>query len=72
VQAALAGRVLIKVDVTEDSETDQQLKAAFNIINPPTVMFFNNGAELTNQRITGEVNAAEFLQHLQALPPTAL
>ncbi len=72
VQAALAGRVLIKVDVTEDSETDQQLKAAFNIINPPTVMFFNNGAELTNHRITGEVNAAEFLQHLQALPPTAL
>jgi thiol:disulfide interchange protein DsbD len=66
VQAALAGRALIQVDVTANNEADKQLKAAFNIINPPTVMFFDSGIELSSRRVTGEVNAAEFLQHLQS------
>lgn len=67
VQAALAGRTLIQVDVTADNAAHQQLKAAFNIINPPTVMFFNNGQERSPMRITGEVNAEQFLQHLDQL-----
>ena len=67
VQAALAGRTLIKVDVTDDNDAHKQLKAAFNIINPPTVMFFNNSSEVPSSRITGEINAEQFLQHIQSL-----
>lgn len=67
VQAALAGRTLIQVDVTDDNDTDKQLKAAFNIINPPTVMFFNNGTEVSGSRITGEIDAEQFLQHTKQI-----
>ena len=67
VRAALAGRTLIKVDVTDDNDSHKQLKAAFNIINPPTVMFFNNNSEVPGSRITGEINAEQFLQHIQSL-----
>lgn len=64
VQAALADRTLIQVDVTDDNTAHKQLKAAFNIINPPTVMFFDNANEVKGTRITGEVNAEQFLQHV--------
>lgn len=67
VQAALAGRTLIQVDVTDDNDEHKQLKSHFNIINPPTVMFFNNSQEIRSSRITGEMNATNFLQHLKSL-----
>lgn len=67
VQAALAGYTLIQIDVTEDDAADQALKAAFSIINPPTVMFFNNGKEVSGSRITGQVNRDQFLKHLATL-----
>jgi len=67
VQQALRPYTTVKLDVTKDDAEDKALKAAFNIINPPTVMFFADGKEIPGSRITGEINREQFLQHLQAI-----
>lgn len=66
VQTALSDYALIQIDVTADNDRDKALKAAFSIINPPTVMFFNNGTEIPRTRITGQVGRDQFLNHLSA------
>jgi thiol:disulfide interchange protein DsbD len=38
--------------------------ARFNIIGPPGILFFKAGIENRSQRIVGEINAQDFLKHL--------
>lgn len=65
VQNALAGMRLLQADVTLNSAEQQQLMKDLQIMGPPTILFINpQGSEQRTQRITGEVSASEFLQHL--------
>ncbi len=56
--------IAVQADVTKNDATDKALMAKFNIIGPPGILFFKAGIEHRSQRIVGEINAQEFLEHL--------
>jgi len=61
VQAALAGTVLLRVDVTQNSPDDAVLLERFGLHGPPAILFFaKNGAELKRHRIVGYMDPAPF------------
>ncbi len=65
VEQALTKFVLLRADITQNNAFDQALLKRFNVVGPPTIIFFNaEGQELTSSRIVGEVNANEFLKRL--------
>lgn len=65
VQTALQSFILLRSDLTQNNAFDQALLKRFNVIGPPTIIFFTSkGRELTSQRIVGEVNRQEFLTAL--------
>lgn len=67
VQRALADMQLLRPDVTDNTSNNRELMAAYEVLGPPTMMFFGpDGVERRSQRIVGELTAAEFLQRLEA------
>ncbi len=65
VQKDLSGFVLLKADVTANSEADQALFRRFGVYGPPTTAFFGpQGRECRAFRLVGYVNADEFRSHL--------
>lgn len=65
VQAALTDIRFLQADVTLNSAEQQQFMKNLQIMGPPTFLFIDpQGQEQREQRITGEVSAKEFLQHL--------
>lgn len=70
VQKALADVRMIKLDVTANSPADQALLEQYQVIGPPTVLFFDaQGNERSGWRLIGEVDSEEFLRHLQGALP---
>jgi thiol:disulfide interchange protein DsbD len=68
VQSDLAGFVLLKADVTANSEADQALFRRFGVYGPPTTAFFNaSGRECRPFRLVGFVAADAFRSHLARL-----
>lgn len=66
VQAALADMRFLQPDVTDNTPAQQALLKEYGIIGPPTIVFINpQGEEVRSARITGEVNAEQFLDALQ-------
>ena len=67
VQALLRDTVLLRVDVTANSDEDQALLRRFELFGPPGTIFFDrNGKEIKAQRVVGYQPAEEFLTSLQA------
>jgi thiol:disulfide interchange protein DsbD len=66
VQAALAGVVLLKADVTANDATDQALMQRFGIIGPPGTLFFSAGREQRGLRLVGFEKSAPFVARIQA------
>ncbi|HTM63457.1 MAG TPA: protein-disulfide reductase DsbD [Gammaproteobacteria bacterium] len=65
VQSALQPFVLIRVDLSQNTSEDQALLHQYDVIAPPTVLFYNaSGQEVNNRRIVGELNATEFLNRI--------
>jgi thioredoxin:protein disulfide reductase len=65
VRTALVNYVLLRADVTANSDEDQALLKRFRIIGPPTTAFFApDGRERTNYRLVGFVAADAFRTHL--------
>ncbi len=56
--------IALQADVTANDEIDKALMARFNIVGPPGILFFKGGVENRSQRIVGEINAQDFLKHL--------
>ncbi|MEQ9723762.1 protein-disulfide reductase DsbD [Yersinia alsatica] len=66
VQRQLANTVLLQADVTANSAEHAALLKQLNVLGLPTILFFDaQGNEVSDARITGFMNATEFLQHLQ-------
>lgn len=66
VQARLSGMVLLKVDVTANSEQDRELLKRFHLFGPPGTIFFDaSGQEITQVRVIGFQTAERFLQSLK-------
>lgn len=65
VQQKLSGMLRLRPDVTENNAAQQELMRELNILGPPTMLFIDpNGQEIRAERIVGEINAEQFLQHL--------
>ena len=57
---------LIKADVTDNSEGNLALLERFKLFGPPSYLFFDqDGKELSEQRIIGEISQASFKQRLE-------
>lgn len=68
VQAALKNFTVVKVDITGNNEAHKALLQKFNVIAPPTFLFFNaQGQELSNHRLVGEMSAAVFLKQIHKI-----
>lgn len=57
---------LIAVDVTRTNQQSRELLNRFNLFGPPSLLFFNEGVEVRDARIQGEVTAEELAQHLES------
>lgn len=61
VQKGLEGIRLLKVDVTENSASDQALLKQFGLFGPPAILFFElGGEEIKAQRVVGFQSAERF------------
>lgn len=68
VQKMLGHFVLLRADLSENTQADEMLLKRYDVIAPPTVVFFDNqGREINGERIVGEVNAKEFVARLTDL-----
>ncbi len=68
VQKKLKNFVLIKVDMTRNSEYNKKLTKRFDIKGLPLVLFFDkDGKEIKSMRITGFIEANKFLRKLESL-----
>ncbi|MGO3569107.1 MAG: protein-disulfide reductase DsbD [Serratia grimesii] len=66
VQTTLSNTVLLQADVTANNTEQVALLKHLKVLGLPTILFFNGaGQELTNQRVTGFMDAAAFNAHLQ-------
>lgn len=60
--------MLLRADVTKNDDIDVELLEAYSVLGLPTLMFFDTQSnELTQQRVTGFVEANKFNQHLLKL-----
>ena len=67
VQAALKDVLLLRIDMTNNSENNRTLMKQLSVTGLPTLIFFNaEGKEIGAQRITGFMESETFLQPLQA------
>ncbi|AHM76089.1 protein-disulfide reductase DsbD [Yersinia hibernica] len=67
VQRQLANTVLLQADVTANSPQHAALLKQLNVLGLPTILFFDaQGHEINAARVTGFMDAGQFLQHLQS------
>jgi len=65
VSDSLSRFVLLRADLTQNNAADEDLLKNYDVIAPPTVLFFNDhGQEVNSHRIVGELNANEFLTRI--------
>jgi len=68
VAAGLAQFTLLRADVTDNDEIDRALLNNYGLFGPPSLVFFSeDGSEMTDVRIQGEVNAPTLARHLNAV-----
>ena len=68
VKNLMAQFTLIKIDVTNATDQDQQLLDHFQVLGLPTLLLFDkNGSELTQSRITGFMGPKDFSAHLSPI-----
>jgi len=67
VQQALAGTVLLRADVTDNTSDDQALLKRFGIFGPPTIAFYgSDGQERAQYRVVGYMGAQAFIARSHA------
>ena len=68
VLAALNDFITIKVDVTKNNAETKAVLAYFQVVAPPTFLFFDaEGNELYNLRLVGETSTTTFYTHLKGV-----
>jgi thiol:disulfide interchange protein DsbD len=65
VKAALSNAILLQADVTANDAQDRELLNRFNILGPPSIVFFtSSGKENSDSRVVGFMKAPEFAAHI--------
>ncbi len=68
VQQALSQYVLLQADVTKNDAADKALLKRFNLIGPPSMLFFDaTGKQRKELALVGYVPSEQFIKHLQGL-----
>lgn len=68
VLASLSHFINLRADVTHNSAQDQKIMQTYQVIAPPTMLFFSPNGELLNKfTLVGKVDTAAFLSHLQSI-----
>lgn len=68
VQNKLAQYTLLRADLSANTAMDEAILRQYDVIAPPTILFFDpEGREFNTQRIVGEVDANEFVNHMTTL-----
>jgi thiol:disulfide interchange protein DsbD len=68
VQQALADYSLLQADVTANDAADKALMKRFNLIGPPSILFFDkSGKERSELALVGFKPAEQFVQHVRGL-----
>jgi thioredoxin:protein disulfide reductase len=63
---ALQNVVVLKADITANDTEDKALMRKYNVIAPPTFLFFNKeGNPLPHLQLVGEADSQKFLKHLK-------
>lgn len=57
----------INVDVTESDTASRELLEHFRLFGPPSLLFFDDGQELRDARVQGEVDAPQLASHLEGV-----
>ena len=66
VRDRLKNALLLQVDVTDNTSNHQALMKQFELIGPPSVLFFGpDQKERTSLRMIGYMNSSQFLAHLE-------
>jgi len=67
VRATMEGMLLLRVDVTKNTEADKALLKRFSLFGPPGIVFFDaQGREIPGLRVIGYQNATRFHKTLEA------
>lgn len=65
VKSLLSRFIVLRADVTANDALDKDLEKRFNVIAPPTFLFFtSDGQEVSSERIIGQMGHHAFAQHL--------
>ena len=63
--SSLNNFLLLKADVTQNTNADQQLLKYFSLVGPPGIIFFDkNGKEMRDHRVVGFLPANEFYESI--------
>jgi thiol:disulfide interchange protein DsbD len=66
IQAKLKAAILLQADVTANSPEDKDLLKKFGLYGPPGILFFDaQGHEMSDFRVVGIQDSAQFLNTLQ-------
>lgn len=65
VRTTLQDLLLVKADVTKNDAVDQALMQRFDVIGPPSILFFVRGQERREYRLAGFVGSEEFASHIR-------
>lgn len=67
---SLENYVLLRANVTANDAEDQALEKHFEVVAPPTLIFFDrSGKEIKAAKLVGDVSKTVFLGHIRALFP---
>ena len=73
VKTALQSFVLLQVDITQQNQNSTDLLNTYNVIAPPTFIFYNaQGKEQPDLRITGEPAKNDLINHLNIIKTQSL
>lgn len=68
VQAKLDDYVLIRADVTDNTDKEKALSKKYGVFGPPALIFFDTEAKPMNAKtIIGFIEPKPFLEHLKSL-----
>lgn len=67
---ALKPFTLLQLDMTDNTPAQQEMLDRLDLFGPPSILFFDtNGEELGQQRVLGEMNQRQFIEHMRGLMP---
>lgn len=67
---ALEPFTLLQIDLTDNTKAQQAMLDKLGLFGPPAILFYKrSGEEISQQRVLGEMNKSEFLDHLNGLSP---